>query len=85
MTRRSKLTPNSKRITPPEVAQNWFRRGTDFDFRSAYPDFPKPAPDGLILLAAVEAWFDRLHCVRQLSSDPSKDEEEEAMKAARGH
>jgi len=83
--RPSNLTPFSRRLTPREVAQNWFRRGADFDFQTAYRDFPKPGPDGLLLLSTVEAWFDRFHGNRQPSPDPSKDEEEEAMRSARGH
>jgi hypothetical protein len=83
--RHSNFTTFSRRVTPREVAQHWFRRGLDFDFRQAYPDFPKPGPDGLLLLSAVEGWFDRFHGHRQLSSNPAMDEEDEAMRAARGH
>jgi hypothetical protein len=85
MKRHSNLTTFSRRLTPREVAQHWFRRGADFDVRVSYPDFPKPGPDGLFLLSAVEEWFDRFHGHRQLSRDPSMDEEEEAMRAARGN
>ena len=85
MKRHSNLTTFSRRLTPREVAQHWFRKGADFDFRSTHHDFPKPGPDGLFLLSAVETWFDRFHGYRQPSSDPAKDEEEQAMRAARGH
>ena len=85
MVRRADLTTFSRRLTPREVAQHWFRRGCDYEFRIVYPDFPKPGPDGLFLLTAVEGWFDRFHGQRQPPSDVLKDEEEEAMRAALGN
>jgi hypothetical protein len=85
MTRHSSQTEFSRRLTPREIAQQWFRRGADYAFLREYRDFPKPGPDGLFLLSAVEAWFDRFHGNCQPSRTPEKDEEEEAMRAARGH
>lgn len=61
--RRTNLTPFARRLTPAEVAQHWFRRAPEYakTMHADYPTFPKAAPDGLYLLADVEAWFDRLH------------------------
>lgn len=84
MSRRARLTVHSRRLTPAEVAQLWFRRGEDFDFREAHPDFPAPAVDGLFLLSAVEAWFDRFHGRKQPSLVSSTREEDDAMTAANG-
>ena len=83
--RHANLTAHARRLTPVEVAQHWFRRGADFakDLYSAYPDFPKPAPDGLYLLSQVEAWFDRLHGRKQAFALPQQDTDA-AMRAANG-
>lgn len=83
MSRRATLTVHARRLTPAEVAQHWFRRGTDFDFRKTYPDFPAPGPDGLFLLSAVEGWFDRFHG-RKHVLPVTTEEEEIAMRAASG-
>jgi len=83
MSRRARLTVHSRRLTPTEVSQLWFRRGEDYAFREAYPDFPAPGPDGLFLLSAVETWFDRFHGRKQLSP-VTTEEEDEAMRAASG-
>ncbi len=86
MTRRATLTVHSRRLTPVEIAQNWFRRGADFagDIHSQHPDFPRPGPDGLFLLSQVERWFDRFHGTAQPSLVTHETEEDEAMKAASG-
>ncbi|HCE07488.1 MAG TPA: hypothetical protein DEQ40_02595 [Oxalobacteraceae bacterium] len=83
MSRRARLTVHTRRLTPAEVAQLWFRRGEDFDFRGAYPDFPIPAGDGLFLLSAVESWFARFHGTKQ-PFPVTTEEEDQAMKAANG-
>ena len=85
--RRAKLTQHARRLTPKEVAQNWFRRGRDFAQRihEAYPNFPQPAPDGLYLLSNVEAFFDGFHGVSGIDSVTPAGEHAEAMRAARGH
>lgn len=85
MTRRSKLTVHSRRLTPTEVAQLWFRRGEDFarEIHDTHADFPQPGPDGLFLLSAVEAWFDHFHGRHQLAAVPDN-EGDEAMRAALG-
>jgi hypothetical protein len=86
-TRHAALTIHSRRLTPFEVAQHWFRRGRDFVplIHSEYPDFPAPAPDGLYLVKTVESFFDRLHGNVDRSAAPLADEVETAMRAARGH
>ena len=83
--RHANLTPHARRLTPVEVAQNWFRRGSDFakSIHDTYADFPRPGPDGLYLLSQVEAWFDRLHGLKQPFTLPHEDEEA-AMRAAHG-
>jgi hypothetical protein len=86
--RHAAITPHARRLTPSEVAQHWFRRGRDFVpvIHSVYPNFPKPAPDGLYLLKQVEGWFDRLHGMEAgARSVTPAEENEEAMRAARGH
>ncbi len=86
MRRKANLTPLSRRVTPREVAQLWFRRGADFavEIRVEYPDFPLPGPDGLFLLAQVEAWFDRFHGQVSMTGPAPRHEEEAAMRAALG-
>lgn len=86
MSRRAALNPLSRRLTPKEVAQLWFRRGEDFAeiIHQTYPNFPNPGPDGLFLLSSVEAWFDRFHGRPQPSASSREREEEEAMRAASG-
>jgi hypothetical protein len=86
MGRHAKFSVYARRLTPAEVAQFWFRRGIEFskEIDETYPDFPKPGPDGLFLLSQVEAWFDRFHGKSQISLVPAEDEEEAAMRAARG-
>jgi hypothetical protein len=86
MTRRATLTLHTRRITPVEVAQLWFRRGSAYanQMRIDHADFPAPGPDGLFLLSAVEGWFDRFHGRKQPSLVPPEQEEEEAMRAASG-
>jgi hypothetical protein len=82
MSRRPALSNYSQRLTPAEVARNWFRRGPDY-MAKVPADFPKPGPDGLFLLSQVEAWFDRFHGIKQR---PEQNGEEDAiMRAARGH
>ena len=86
MSRRPALTLHTRRITPVEVAQLWFRRGAAYtnQIRIDHPDFPMPGPDGLFLLSQVEAWFDQFHGRKQPSLVPPEREEEEAMRAASG-
>lgn len=74
----------SRRLTPAEVAQHWFRRGTSYaeQLRADHPDFPKPGPDGLYLASDVVAWFDKWHDVRV--SSPGTDDEAAALEIARG-
>jgi hypothetical protein len=87
ITRHAKLTPASRRLTPLEVAQLWFRRGRDFvtEIHLQYPDFPQPAPDGLYLVAAVESWFEKFHDIGLgMSSISAEDELAQAMAAANG-
>lgn len=75
----------SRRLTPSEVAQFWFRRGAAYaesQLRSDHPDFPKPGPDGLYLTAQVAAWFDKWHGVRVPLDAP--DDEAAALEIARG-
>lgn len=85
--RRAKLTPHSRRVTALEVAQHWFRRGRDYvqKIHRDYPNFPHPAPDGLYLLSAVEAFFARLHGIGEPDAMTLAGEQEEAMRAARGY
>jgi hypothetical protein len=85
--RRANLTQHARRLTPIEVAQNWFRRGRDFAQRihDTYPNFPEPAPDGLFLVSDVEAFFDWFHGVSGIGSVTPVREQAEAMRAARGH
>jgi len=85
MSRRATLTVHSRRLTPAEVCRLWFRRGTDFadKINTEYPDFPKPGPDGLFLLSAVEGWFDRFHGKKQRDL-ASNDEGEEIARVIRG-
>lgn len=84
--RHAKLTPFARRLTPIEVAQHWFRRGTDYaqQMHLDHPGFPDPGPDGLYLLSQVEAFFDRLHGKLQPFLVPDE-EAEEMLRAARGH
>lgn len=84
--RRANLTILSRRLTPAEVAQLWFRRAADFgdEIAKTYPDFPKPGPDGLFLLSQIESWFDRFHGRSHISLVPPVAEEEAALRAARG-
>lgn len=83
--RAANLTPFARRLTPAEVAQHWFRRGAEYarDMRDDHPTFPRPAPDGLYLLADVEAWFDRLHG-HSKPNRSTREERDEAMRAANG-
>lgn len=88
MKRHSTFTPYAKRLTPTEVAAFWFRRGPDFSRQipMEYPNFPLPGPDGLFLLSEVETWFDQFHGKRQAVHRRSTvDEEEDALRIARGH
>lgn len=84
--RRASLTVHARRITPSEIAQHWFRRGTDFarQIHTEYPDFPQAGPDGLFLLSHVEGWFARFHGLRQVETTTPEHEEETAMQAALG-
>jgi hypothetical protein len=84
--RRATLTVHARRLTGAEIAQHWFRRGQEYkdQIRKEYPDFPQAGPDGLFLLSAVEAWFDRFHGRKQPVLVAPEDEEEEAMRAASG-
>lgn len=76
----------SRRLTPVEVAQHWFRRGAAFagEIRDTHPDFPPAGPDGLYLTAQVSAWFDKWHGVRASSAPPAADGEDAALEIARG-
>jgi hypothetical protein len=82
--RRSALSPLSCRLTPTEVAQLWFRRGTDYaeKLHSEHPTFPQPGPDGLYLAAQVSAWFDNWHGAKAKSGKP--DFEAEILEMIRG-
>lgn len=86
MKRRSTLTVHSRRLTPAEVAQLWFRRGADFtdSIHSEHPDFPQAGPDGLYLLSQVEAWFARWHRAGPVQTTSLDHEEDEAMRVAGG-
>jgi hypothetical protein len=83
--RHSKLTPHSRRLTPLEVTQHWFRRGRDFVIYDTFPDFPQPGPDGLYLLSQVEDFFGRIHGMATADTETSAQEEAKAMRAALGH
>lgn len=75
----------SRRLTPAEVAQHWFRRGAAYavdQLHVDHPDFPKAGPDGLYLAAQVAAWFDKWHGVRVPLDAP--DDEAAALEIARG-
>lgn len=86
MARHAKLSIHSRRLTPVEVAQLWFRRGGEFGDRihEDYPDFPNPGPDGLYLLSSVEGWFDRFHGIKRGNDPTLEAEQEAAMHAALG-
>lgn len=86
MARTAALTTHTKRLTPTEVAQLWFRRGAAFAERilHEYPTFPKPGPDGLFLLSAVEEWFDTFHGNTKIAVLTPQQERAEAMRAALG-
>ena len=82
--RHTDLSAFTRRLTPAEVAQLWFRRGREFgrEIHAVHPDFPRAGPDGLYLTAEVEGWFDRWHGRRQ-SATPDRDAEDEAFRIAR--
>jgi hypothetical protein len=86
ISRRAKLTPHSRRLTPMEVSQHWFRRGRDFapQIHDNFPEFPQPGPDGLYLLSQVEGFFDRFHGVKAMDFETTADEHAQAMRAALG-
>lgn len=74
----------SRRLTPAEVVQHWFRRGAAYaeTMHAEHPNFPPAGPDGLYLAAQVAAWFDKWHGVRVSSIEP--DDEAAALEIARG-
>jgi hypothetical protein len=84
MARRANLTPFTERLSPSEVAQLWFRRSACWakNIHVEHPDFPRPAPDGLYLKAAVRDWFDYWHG-RMSEGSPQQKFEQEALRIAR--
>lgn len=83
--RHADISALTRRLTPREVAQLWFRRSAAWarDIHAEHPDFPLPGPDGLYLAAQVEEWFDRWHGRRQSDAGFDRSAEEEAMRIAR--
>jgi hypothetical protein len=84
--RHATLTVHARRLTPTEVARDWFRRGADFakEIHTTYPDFPSAASDGLYMISQVELWFERFHGIKSISFEPTANEQAEAMRAAHG-
>ena len=82
--RRAEFTAFAQRLTPGEVAVHWFRRRKEFanTIHELHPDFPRPAPDGLLLLDDVKLWFDLYHGKRQTVPN-FNDAETEALRIAR--
>jgi hypothetical protein len=83
--RHADLTPFAQRLTPNEVVQHWFRRGTEYaeQFHEDHPTFPSAGPDGLYLLSQVQIWFENYHGMK-VEIRSSASEHDEAMRAALG-